>query len=783
MNLEAERMGGPARKGADGFGRGRGAASAVDCNAPRPAVRWDMACEASSLSAAAVQAAAVPWLTVILVCAPDRAPEPCLEALVEAGARQQDLICVCPSALCPLVLERGRTLVRQGALRAFRCHACAPDQNPRALANRAVGEAVSPLALLLSSGVRLEKDSLPRLRDRLEAEAGLAGVNPLLLYPADAFGTMPEERRICHMGSVADCRGQAHYLYEGLPLGHILAARRRLFQMGHEAALLLRREDFLACGGFRPELEDLAGTDFCLRLAALRGGAFSSEPAALATLDDVFDAWKSCGLWNSLMQRGSLESGLLRPDYAAHVQADGLEYGLTPWLEESPLPHPAAEARLEGATDSPLRVWLRWRRDPQPAAFLEMLRLLPPQMRHEALRLCRELPHSLPRAFFWYAVQAQTLAAYGRDANLPLLRSGALQWRRQATVFHERLLKPALRILAESGIYACSLDDAPSAFDAWLELREKQGQAAPGIGPKLSVGAHWPDVALVMPVWNPEPGFLRAALDSVLAQSYPHWQLCVADDASSQAEIPEMLRALAARDKRVRLTVRGGNGHICRASNSALALADAPWTAFLDHDDLLAPDALLEVARLAASRPGLGFIYSDEDKVDACGVRRGPVFKAAFDPDLYDGCNYTCHLSAFASRLVHEAGGFRPGLEGSQDYDLTLRVTEKLGPEQIAHIPRILYHWRVHAKSSTACVGAKPYVLEATRRALDESVARRGLAAEAVAAGRNNFFKLLRATPPDLTCSVVLLARNAQAVAPQLWDCLAGLGRDRKSVV
>lgn len=298
-------------------------------------------------------------------------------------------------------------------------------------------------------------------------------------------------------------------------------------------------------------------------------------------------------------------------------------------------------------------------------------------------------------------------------------RSGKKRWsgRRRRRRFQRGLLRPGMRALAQAGIYACSLDNAPSIYDAWLELREDRVAARPPKAQRLSVGRDWPEIAVLMPVWNPKPAFLRAALESVLAQDYGHWQLCLADDASTSPETPEMLRAYAARDKRIRLVIREHNGHIAQASNSALALSDAPWAAFLDHDDLLAPDALREVARHASERPHLRFMYSDEDKIDAAGVRRTPIFKAAFDFDLH----FTGHLSAYAVSTLRAAGGLRPGFEGSQDFDLSLRVTEKLKPEEIAHIPRILYHWRIHADSTTTewqqavCAGSHPRALEGKR--------------------------------------------------------------------
>lgn len=705
-----------------------------------------------------------PALTVLLTCQGGESPAACLEALARAGAGDATVLCCCPPEREVPIRALGDALLRAGGLAGFRCLPLAPGDDRYAAANRAAGEAGGSFLLLLSPDALLEPDSLPCLSARLAENSNLAGLNPLLLAPEGGTGL----RRIRHLGCVADSRGQLHYLYEGLPDGHPLAARRRAFQLAHEAALLVRREDFLAVGGFRPGLEGLTVPDFCLRLAAARKGVFSTEPSARAVLRDSFDSWKKCGLWNSLLQRGRLNPALLRTDYHSQVQADGLEYGLTPWLAEGP-----CGLILEEEEGSPDAAWLRWRHAPEPAALLHLLHLLPPERRAQALSLCRELPSSLPRAFAWYTDLAARLEDFGGRENLSRLREDAHSWRTRARRFRHGLLRPGLRALADAGIYACSLDNAPSMYDAWLELRENSLPAADPEAKNLRVERTWPEIAVLMPVWNPEPAFLRAALDSVLAQSYGQWQLCLADDASTRPETPELLRSYAARDKRIRLVIRERNGHISRASNSALALADAPWAAFLDHDDLLAPDALLEVARHAAERPGLRFLYSDEDKIDAAGVRRTPIFKADFDFDLH----YTGHLSTYAVAALREADGLRPSLEGSQDFDLSLRVTEKLRPEEIAHIPRILYHWRIHAGSTTASVATKPYVLEATRRALAESAQRRGLDAAVLPTGKNNFFKLELAVPRNLRCSVILLANGPGPLTPGLADCLCKLAR------
>ncbi|MFT4301885.1 MAG: glycosyltransferase [Desulfovibrio sp.] len=744
-----------------------------------------------------------PWLTVLLRVWTQFSPEACCAALEGAGAGGQNLAVLCHESERERAMVAGREAVRSGILRAFRCYSPQAGGHLLEEANRAAQQARTPYLLFLSSAVLLAPGSLPPLQHRLDEEPGLAGVNPLFLYDQKAFSSSAisssgvssfgehcppvcdqpgQGARIAHMGSVADHLGQLHYLYEGLPLGHALAGKRRRFQVGHAGALLLRREDFLAAGGFNVALDSLAHMDLCLKLAAptpnkpLR--AFSSEPSSLAVLTDGLDGWKSCGLWNSLLQRERLRADLLRPDHAALARADGLEYGCSNWLHGHAWP--TAGTMGEFAPDEKgdgLAAWLRWRHDPQPRTLLPLLESMPPRLRAFAVQLCHELPSSLPSTLAWYLFAAETLRDCGKKDGLPLLAASATYWLAHAGDFQHHDLQPGLKSLLDEGLYSSGLDNCPASFDAWMELAEKErsentSKVAEDFD-HLEVGGAWPSIAVVMPVYNPRPEHLRGALDSVLAQEYPYWQLCVADDASTNNEIPEILGRYAAQDGRIRLTLREQNGHISRASNTALELSEAPWTGFLDHDDLLPSHALREVAALVRQNPELVLVYSDEDKIDARGVRRTPILKADFDP-------WVCavwHFSVYATERLRQVGGLRAGFEGSQDFDLSLRVAENMGPECVAHIPQILYHWRVHAQSASGSLGAKPYVLDATRRALDESARRRGLRATAVPTIRNNFFVLRHELDACSRCSVVLLAADATPVSARLWDDLERLSQ------
>ncbi len=235
-----------------------------------------------------------------------------------------------------------------------------------------------------------------------------------------------------------------------------------------------------------------------------------------------------------------------------------------------------------------------------------------------------------------------------------------------------------------------------------------------------------PLISVIVPVYNVERELLEACVESVRGQTYPNWELCMADDASTMDCVRETLKEYGS-DERISVVWRSGNGHISRATNSALELAKGEFVAFLDCDDMLAPHALYEVVKMLNRHPGLDLLYSDEDKIDEAGTRRRyPHFKTGWSPDTLMSMMYTGHLGVYRRSIVEELGGLRVGYEGAQDYDLTLRFTERT--DRIAHVPGILYHWRESARSTSADAGAKPYVMEAQRKAKEDALRRRGLA-------------------------------------------------------
>jgi len=258
-------------------------------------------------------------------------------------------------------------------------------------------------------------------------------------------------------------------------------------------------------------------------------------------------------------------------------------------------------------------------------------------------------------------------------------------------------------------------------FDALSDERIKE------INQEISKMENKPLISVVMPVYNPEVAFFKEAIQSVKSQLYPHWELCIADDASSNPIIPKIIKELARNDARIKFILRKENGHISACSNSALSLATGDYIALLDHDDKLHPLALYFIAKTINAHPESGIIFSDEDKITKRGRRLDPYFKSDFDYELLLSQNMVSHLGVYRREIIKKMGGFRLGLEGSQDYDLLLRALEQINSNQIHHIPRILYHWRISKHSVAESLNIKPYAIQAGERAINEHLERNGI--------------------------------------------------------
>lgn len=238
-----------------------------------------------------------------------------------------------------------------------------------------------------------------------------------------------------------------------------------------------------------------------------------------------------------------------------------------------------------------------------------------------------------------------------------------------------------------------------------------------------------PILSVVMPVYNPPVDLLGEAIQSVLDQVYPFWELCIADDASTNPEVIMTLKKFNQEDDRIKVVFREENGHISAASNSALELVSNDFFALLDHDDKLHPLALFCIAETLQSNPNTAIIYTDEDKITRGGRRLDPYFKPDFNYELLLSQNMISHLGVYRTKTVREIGGFRVGFEGSQDYDLALRVMDSCNPHQIRHIPRPLYHWRIFGGSAARNMNVKPYAIHSGIQALKDHLQRKQITA------------------------------------------------------
>lgn len=205
----------------------------------------------------------------------------------------------------------------------------------------------------------------------------------------------------------------------------------------------------------------------------------------------------------------------------------------------------------------------------------------------------------------------------------------------------------------------------------------------------------WPVISVVMATYNTPATYLHEAIESVCSQSYPHWQLCIADDASSASDVSKIIESYANREPRIVSVYRAENGGIANATNDALALASGRYVAFIDHDDVLAEHALLAIALKLNTHTRLQLLYSDSDRLDAAGSRCQPFFKPGWNYELLLAQNYLNHLSVYRKSLLDKLGGLNPEFDGAQDFDLALRAVEQIQAEEIGHIPHVLYHWRV----------------------------------------------------------------------------------------
>lgn len=447
---------------------------------------------------------------------------------------------------------------------------------------------------------------------------------------------------------------------------------------------LLRRDSLEALGGF-PLVRQVAGDDFELWCIMLERGYYGIQvPEILGRYRVHFD---------SKTRRLSQEQ-IEQRDRDLHGRHPWIKFGMT---------KAGDGARI---------------RDPRPGAAAG------PGKR------------ALRRLWAWPAVvkaaRAFGFAAYlARKAGRKWSQGGS--WPRAGDL--PRMLRRAreefrARIPATTGasVFGGFRPDFPMArYDAWLAVNKWGPKQEDALRERLKNAGPLPLVSVVTPVYRPQLSFFSQTAQSVSGQVLAQWEWCLADDAGGDAAVTAELERLAGGDPRVRFVTRKTRGQISLATNSAAELAQGEYLAFLDHDDLLSPDCLAEIALHLKAHPEVDLLYSDDDKVDGKGRRYDPQFKPDWSPEALLGQMYLSHLLVIRRSLFESLGGLRVGLEGSQDHDLALRASELA--REVAHLPLVLYHWRA-APGSTALSGeAKPYSFKAGLKAVEDALQRRGLQA------------------------------------------------------
>lgn len=319
-------------------------------------------------------------------------------------------------------------------------------------------------------------------------------------------------------------------------------------------------------------------------------------------------------------------------------------------------------------------------------------------------------------------------------------------------------IKKGIKHIKENGIAGLKeyivnrVNSIGMTYGEWFDIHkvtdeqlEKQRKEQFAFSPKISV---------IVPTYKTPINFLREMIDSVMEQSYANWELCIADGSEGDIAVEAVLKEYAGKDERIKYTLLEKNEGISGNTNAALNLATGEYVGLFDHDDLLAPNALYEVAK-ALQEKKYDILYTDEDKITGDGKEHNdPNFKPDFSMDLFCSHNYITHFFVVKTEIIKEIGGFRPEYDGSQDYDLMFRCIERA--ESIKHIPMILYHWRIHMNSVAGDPASKMYAYDAGKRAIEDHFKRIGVLAEVEHTGLWGMYHVIYSTPGNPLVSIVI---------------------------
>lgn len=301
----------------------------------------------------------------------------------------------------------------------------------------------------------------------------------------------------------------------------------------------------------------------------------------------------------------------------------------------------------------------------------------------------------------------------------------------------------------------------------WLKLNEKEE--------KLVSLKYNPLISILIPVFNVKKEYLTECLDSILKQTYKNFEICIADDCSTNNETINILKKYEKKDKRIKVIYRKENGHISKATNTALEIATGEYIVLIDNDDTIDRNALYEFVKILNKNKNIDMIYSDEDKLDLNGKRCSPHFKPDYSPDTLLSLNYICHLTLLRTSIVKKIGGFTVGLEGAQDYDLFLRFTEETN--RIYHIPKVLYHWRMIYGSTAAKTNHKSYAIDNGKKAIENALLRRNIHGKVMKDKVSNYYIVNYKLDKEPKISIIIPTRDYAEITEQ---CLKSIYKKTK---
>jgi GT2 family glycosyltransferase len=500
---------------------------------------------------------------------------------------------------------------------------------------------------------------------------------------------------------------------------------------------------------------------YVLELLSQHQTLLNTHQSSIVRLDRVFTDVTNGRLWRSLRAAG----GVVKKFFPVHVEENGNGRRNTYLVCDEPQPNDRTKrsgivrvrgwALAEGGVDN----------IHMEVPGLEVQTTVPNVLRPDIRKSFPDLDSS-GRSGFLFEVDTSGLPNGRHPFMLRLFSQGA----------EVRELQAFLEIDHEKGF--------ASDYERWIQEFETPEDGLIGI--KAKGFEHRPLISILMPTFNAKPEELAAAIESVFVQSYPNWELCIADDASTDPEVRNVLEQAkedARTYNRIKVIYRSERGGISRACNSARSLAEGEFLCFLDHDDLLSAHALAYVCEAVNLNPLADVLYSDEDKIDEAGRRSEPFFKPDWSPDTLLSLNYVCHLFVVRRDLAELVGELNSACDGGQDYDFILRACEQA--RHIEHIPRVLYHWRVSGNSTATSIENKSFATEAARLALNLHAERVGKALQ-ISPGRAPCrWRARYPVPPGTRVSIVIASGGKTDVLRINLDSLFGktLYRDYEVVI